>query len=74
MKDDKMAVTRGAGSQRTHCLKGSRDIHTWTRKKQMSTKVSGELGISLWVWWEIEFAIELAALAILRELEMHTSQ
>lgn len=25
MKEDKMAVTRGAGSQRTHCLKGSRD-------------------------------------------------
>lgn len=47
MKEDKTAVTRGAGSQRTHCLKGSRDIHTWTRKKQMSAKVSGQLDSSL---------------------------
>lgn len=42
MKEGKTAVTRGAGSQRTHCLKGSKD-----KEKQMSAKVSGQLDSSL---------------------------
>lgn len=74
MNEDDTAVKRGAGCQRTHCLKGSRAIHTWTRKNKSLQRCQDNYASSLWVWWQIEFAAEVAAVATLKELEVRILQ